>query len=119
MELQERFDLLEASGQVGPAAVSAAKLVLAGVEEFLGRSLDGETGAMIATHLALAMERLVQGEPLAEVPDVALEEAREYAREWDRAEALLSAASTSLGRQVPLPEVVYLTIHLRSLGETE
>lgn len=115
MAFAERFALLQESGQVSAAAVEAASLILAGVTAHLGRPLDEETDAMAATHLVLAMERLVRGESIADLPEVVAEEARTFKVEWAAATDLLEAAAARWGRPAPVAEIIYLTIHLRSL----
>lgn len=120
MAFDERFALLQESGQVSPAAVEAAREILAGIETFLGRPLDEESDAMVATHLVMAMERLAQGEPIAELAEEIVDEVRSCRVEWALASALLGSAADRFGRTAPLAEVVYLTAHLRSLkGEPE
>ncbi|HEY3368769.1 MAG TPA: PRD domain-containing protein [Symbiobacteriaceae bacterium] len=115
MVFAERFGLLVESGQVSPEAVAAATEVLAGVTAHLGRPLDEETDAMMATHLVMAMERLARGEEIPDLPAVVVEEARGYREEWDLAVGGLARAAARWGRQAPLAEISYLTVHLRSL----
>lgn len=116
MPFRERFGLLVQSGQVSAAAAEAAQQVLTGAAAYLGRPLDEESGGMIATHLALAMERLARGEALAEAPPLAVTEARSYAPEWNAASSLLEKAAARWGRTAPAAEIAYLTIHLRLLS---
>ena len=115
MAFEGRFALLHESGQVSSAAIEAATAILTGVVGHLGRPLNEETDAMAATHLVMAMERMARGEAIAQMPSVVVDEARTYAAEWEVATALLSSAASRFGRPVPLAEVCYLTIHLRSL----
>ncbi len=112
MSFEERFGLLIESGQVSEEAVAAAGRVLEGVVRYLGHPLQEETGAMLATHLAFAMQRLRAGEAIEEPLEAAVAEARELNAEWAQAEALLGPEAEAIGRPIPLGEVVYLTIHL-------
>lgn len=112
MSFEERFGLLMESGQVSEEAVAAARRILAGVVRYLGHPLQEETGAMLATHLAFAMQRLQAGEPIEEPLGAAVEEARGLQAEWAEAEELLRPEAEAADRPIPLGEVVYLTIHL-------
>lgn len=117
LDLRERFELMVASGQVCQEAAEAAEGLLNGVAAYLGRPVNEESGSMLATHLVMAMERLLRGEVLEEPPEAIMEEAHGYPAEWAAAERLLTEAVSRLGRPVPTGEVAYLTFHIRSLRE--
>jgi hypothetical protein len=126
MDLHERLALLVESGQIRPAAAAAAEQLLAGVAAYIGRPVDADTGAMIATHVALALERLLAGEALADVPDVVIAEAKAYPETWAAAarlfaEALGEGAGAAEGADVvaPASEIAYLTLHLQTLRQAE
>lgn len=112
MSFEERFALLVESGQVADESVAAVHEVLTGIEAHLGRALDEEADAMLATHLALAVERIRKGEELDEVPEVALAEAQTCTEEWAAAERLLQRAAARWGQKAPQSEIVYLTVHM-------
>lgn len=121
MDINERLALLVESGQIRAAAATAAEQLLAGVAAYVGRPVAAETGGMIATHVALALERLLRGEPLADVPDVVIAEAGQHPETQAVAARLFADALASLpdgaGVAVPASEVAYLTLHLQSLRQ--
>lgn len=115
MAFEERFALLVESGQVSAEAIGAVNDLLAGVVAYLGRPLDEEADAPAVTHLAMVMERLARGEEVPPLPEEVIDEARGCPEEWALAADLLQRAAAVWGRQAPVTEIAYLTIHLRSL----
>lgn len=115
MSLDLRLRLLEESGQIGPAVAALTRQTIGRVEAEYGLVLDEENGSMFVTHLAVALERLRQGQAIAAMPEAALAEVRGYGREWRFIERVAAEAASQMGVTVPEGEVGFLTAHLATL----
>jgi hypothetical protein len=110
-----RLDLLEAHGQIEPAARRAT-------EEFVGSLAarfhivpESEGAAMFVTHVAIAFTRLSRGEPAPSVPDVLAEELSSKTEETEAVEATAREMESAIGGRLPAAELVYITAHVCAL----
>jgi hypothetical protein len=110
-----RLDLLEAHGQIDPAARRAT-------EEFVGSLAarfhivpESEGAAMFVTHVAIAFTRLRRGEPAPSVPDVLAEELSSKIEEAEAVEATAREMESDIGGRLPAAELVYITAHVCTL----
>jgi len=113
MAFTERLDLLEGSDQVSPRARELTLDFVEVAEGAFGVELDEDNGAMLVTHLAVALTRSERRSPLGEAPPAGLVAEiqghpadREFVRAW------LMAAGDALGAVLPEAEEVFVTAHL-------
>lgn len=111
----ERFALMLESGQVQPRILDRVASIVRQIEHDYGLALDEDNAGMFVTHVALALQRLADDEPLEEVPSVVLDEARLLIQQWNYAQRLAAEVAGILGRSLPEGEIGYLTIHLERL----
>lgn len=109
---EERFELLVASGQSSKQAVAEAWVVLALVEQHYGLTLDEESGASLACHLAITLKRLLAGETLAPVSDCVWQELTGYPQELAFAAELVAGLEQRLGIRINRDEMGFLAVHL-------
>jgi hypothetical protein len=108
-----RLDLLEDSGQVSQVARQQALDFVDAVESTFDVALDEENGAMLITHLAMALTRSERREPLDEEPPaVIVDEARANVTELAFVREKLDAYGAVLGEPLPESEYVFMTAHL-------
>ena len=111
----QRFVLMLESGQVQPRVMDVVTNIMTQIEQDYGLSLNEDNAGMFVTHIALALQRLTDDEPLEEVPSVVLDEARALTRQWNYAQQIAAEVAGMLDRPLPEGEIGYLTIHLERL----
>lgn len=107
-----RLDLLQSVGKVNAAARRATDDLLGAARTFLGQDLEDSHGLMMATHLALACQRVLDGIPVAEPPAEAAAELAGYEPERTAAARLARQVEPILQAPFPQAEVIYLAMHL-------
>jgi hypothetical protein len=108
-----RLDLLEDSGQVSQVARQQALDFVDAAESAFDVALDEDNGAMLVTHLAMALTRTERREPLPEQPPaVIVDEARANPTELAFVREKLDAYGAVLGEALPESEYVFMTAHL-------
>ena len=113
---QVRFELLLSSGLASQASVSAALDTLRQVEQHTGIDLDEVLGAPLATHLAITLERLLQGEVLKPAPDVLWLELQGYPVQLDLATTLVAGLEQRLSLQISSDESGFIALHLARIA---
>jgi len=113
---QARFELLRSSGLASQASISAALDTLRQVEQHLGIVLDEALGAPLATHLAITLERLLQGEVLKPAPDVLWLELQGYPVQLDLATTLVAGLEQRLSLQISSDESGFIALHLARIA---
>lgn len=113
---QARFELLLSSGLANQASISAALETLRQVEQHTGISLDEPLGAPLATHLAITLKRLLQGEVLQPAPDVLWQELQGYPTQLELATELVNLLELRLGIQIPSDEAGFIALHLARIA---
>ena len=113
---QARFELLRSSGLASQASISAALDTLRQVEQHLGIVLDEALGAPLATHLAITLERLLQGEVLQSAPDVLWIELQGYPEQFELATKLVAGLEQRLGLQISSDEAGFIALHLARIA---
>lgn len=109
---EERFALLVESGQATERTVDATRLALSMIEEHYSIRLTDELGASLATHLAITMKRLIDGETLSEAPDAVWEELQNHAEELEVASSIVSSLERYLNISISRAELGFIAIHL-------
>jgi len=113
---QVRFELLLSSGLASQASISAALDTLRQVEQHTGIDLDEALGAPLATHLAITLERLLQGEVLQSAPDVLWLELQGYPVQLELATKLVAGLEQRLGLQISSDEAGFIALHLARIA---
>ncbi len=113
---QARFELLLSSGLVSQSSISAALDTLRQVERKTGIDLDEGLGAPLATHLAMALKRLEQGEVLQPAPGVLWQELQGYPAQLELAKSLIAGLEQRLGMMIPPDEAGFVALHLARIA---
>jgi hypothetical protein len=108
-----RLDLLQDSDQVSTAARRQTLGLVGAIEATFGVQLVEENGAMLVTHLAMALTRSERGSPLGEEPPaVVVAEALANPVELAFVREHLAAAAAALGVTLPESEYLFVTAHV-------
>ena len=113
---QARFELLLSSGMASQVSISTALDTLRQVEQRTGIILDEALGAPLATHLAITLKRLLQGEVLQPAPDVLWQELQGYPVQLELAISLIAGLEQHLGIQIPSDEAGFIALHLARIA---
>lgn len=113
---QARFELLLSSGLASQASITAALDTLQQVEQHTGIVLDEALGAPLATHLAVTLKRLLQGEVLQPAPDVLWLELQGYPVQLELATMLTAGLEQRLGIPIPSDESGFIALHLARIA---
>ena len=113
---QTRFELLLSSGLANQVSISAALDTLRQVEQRTGIMLDEALGAPLATHLAITLKRLLQGEVLQPAPDVLWQELQGHTVQLELAISLIAGLEQHLGIQIPSDEAGFIALHLARIA---
>lgn len=112
MPFEERFRLLIASGQASETSIAATRKALGQVEAHYGIELTGESGAPLAIHLGITLQRLLSGELLTQVPDVVWQELQACPEEVGLAESIVADLERYLELSIGRDEVGFIAVHL-------
>jgi hypothetical protein len=108
-----RLDLLQDSDQVSAAARRQTLDFVDALEAEFGVPVDEENGAMLVTHLAMALTRSERGSPLGEEPPpVIVAEAQANPTELGFVRERLDASGAALGVTLPEAEYIFVTAHV-------
>jgi beta-glucoside operon transcriptional antiterminator len=113
---QARFELLLSSGLATQTSISAALDTLNQVEQQTGIILDEALGAPLATHLAVTLKRLLQGDALQPAPEELWQELQDYPAQLELASALIARLEQRLGIQIPSDEAGFIALHLARIA---
>lgn len=109
----ERFEILKKSGLITEQAVVQVKKILELLEE-QGWQLDEEKLVMFTTHMAMALQRIVNGqyeEPL----DRAILESMKTEKTYPKARTFAKKIKEAVNVELPEVEEEYILVHLCSL----
>jgi len=112
----DRFNLLIESNQVQMQVLEVVMSLIRITEEELDIQLTEENAEVFVTHLALALQRVVNDEAIKDAPSALMNEAKSLTKHWERAGKLVNLASTSLDKEIAESEQAYLTVHLANLA---
>lgn len=116
-QLSERIRIFRESGQVRPEVVDFVTAELAALTAE-GRPVTEATAGMLTSHLMMALNRLLDGEPIADFPtdDQVAAELAGHPDAVDRARAVADRAHRELGAALPDSEINFLGLHLAVLA---
>lgn len=109
--LAERLSILKASGQISEQAAASVRYFVGLLEEKYSVALTEEKGAMLVTHLALALTRIEKGEDIQELAPDLLAEVKESSY-YAELEPLLTALEQQSKLKITPAEQGYLALHL-------
>jgi transcriptional antiterminator len=109
---KERFELLILSGQASERSVAATKRAIEMVENYYGARLTEESGQSLANHLAVTLNRLLEGEKLVAAPEAVWEELRDYPEEYALSESIVAELESILGMPLSHDELGFIAVHL-------
>ncbi|MFE1962307.1 PRD domain-containing protein [Streptomyces sp. NPDC059479] len=117
-QLALRITLFRESGQVRPevAAFVGDELDALAAE---GNTVTEDTAAMLTSHLMMALDRLLDGTPIAEfrTDEQVAAELTGHPKAVARARAVSVRARRELGAELPESEINFLALHLAVLGQ--
>lgn len=110
MTLEERIDIMEASGVISPATKDKVQQLRRLFGERYGIQLTEQNAAACITHFAMALERLAKGETVEPASDLIMEELRRHS-DYDTASYLTAQIFEEV---TPLPEQErqYILLHV-------
>ena len=120
--LEDRLQLLRKSGQINDQVLEETKEVTRIIEEKYKIELTEkrEGDAMFVTHVAIALQRLVDGEQINETSSFVMNEVKKYPEEFEFAKQIAKTVEGKLGVKVPEAEVAFIAAYLCILhGKTE
>lgn len=117
MELEERLELFKNSMQISQTDFEALLKVISSFKE-LGIFLNEENGAMLITHLCVAIDR-IRNNKLVEAIDAEAYKEIETNAGFYKAEVAFLMIQRILGIQIPDYEKGYIMLHLCILFERE
>ena len=107
--LYERLDILEQAGLITPFVSEQAKKIVELITE-CGSPMDEEKMAMFTTHIAMAIQRILNGD--VENP---LEEAVRKEEAYEKADEVAEKIYDIIEDEFPETEKEYLVVHLCNL----
>lgn len=116
---RERFDLLEAGGQLDPDVRPLVERFLGDLATSFGIAVDETTAPQFATHLATAFTRICGGDQDLEPSAVVAAEIKDRAAEVEFVTEAVRRSEIGLGRSVPQPEIDYMTVHVCALIDSQ
>ncbi len=108
----ERFDLLVQSGQADESSVAATKIVLDAVAKHYGVPMTEELGASLATHLAITLKKLLEGQVLTKAPDELWIDLQDFPEECEFAGKIVTQLEDFLKIKLARDELGFIAIHL-------
>lgn len=116
MEITYRLDILKSAGQISEASYDKVIEIIRHFNENHLIEISEENGAMLITHLCIALSRIEKEEKINRIEDEIFEDVRknEY---FDKSEQTMREIEHILGREMPLEEKGYMMMHLCVLFE--
>lgn len=111
-----RLQILEDSGEITGQTAESVRDFIGILESRYSIIVTEENGAMLVTHLAVALNRIGQGETIQGIEPALLEEAGKT-RFWDELPELLGHLEKRAGVLIPEEERGYLALHLAVMLE--
>ena len=112
--LGDRLELLHKSGQITDDVFRETKEVMRMIEERYEIKLREERrqDAMFVTHVAIALQRLVDGKELEEIPSVVHDEVKRYPEEYAFAKDIVRKVEEDMKVMVPEAELGFIATYV-------
>lgn len=116
MEIKYRMDILKEAGQISQLTYERVEKI---IDHFLSEHLieiDETNGAMLITHLCIALSRMEKGEKINKIEEEMFEEVRKN-KFFMKAQEAMEEINKILGSEMPIEESGYMMMHLCVLFE--
>lgn len=116
MEIKYRMDILKEAGQISQLTYERVEKI---INHFLSKHLiqiDETNGAMLITHLCIALSRMEKGEKINKIEEEMFEEVRKN-KFFMKAQEAMEEINKILGSEMPVEESGYMMMHLCVLFE--
>ena len=116
MEIKFRMDILKEAGQISQLTYERVEKI---INHFLSKHLieiDETNGAMLITHLCIALSRMEKGEKINRIEVEMFEEVKKN-RFFTKAQEAMNEINKILGSEMPIEESGYMMMHLCVLFE--
>ncbi len=111
MEINNRLDILKSAGQISEVTYDQVERVIRHFQDNHQIVINEENGAMLITHLCIALSRIEKGEKINEIDEESFKDVRKNIH-FKKAEDVLKDIETILGREMPIEERGYMMMHL-------
>ena len=111
--LYERLDILEQAGLITPFVSEQAKKIVELITE-CGSPMDEEKMAMFTTHIAMAIQSILNGDVENPLEEAVLEELRKE-EAYEKADEVAEKIYDIIEVEFPETEKEYLVVHLCNL----
>lgn len=118
MDLTIRLQILKDAGQLSSENFEGILRIIEMFQRELNIKLTEENGAMLITHLAVAVERIKRNEPVDSIDADIYEEVKNSSR-FKGAGAALKLVEGELGIDIPENEKTFIMMHICALFENE
>ena len=116
MEIKYRMDILKEAGQISQLTYERVEKI---INHFLSKHLiqiDETNGAMLITHLCIALSRMEKGEKINKIEEEMFGEVRKN-KFFMKAQEAMEEINKILGSEMPIEESGYMMMHLCVLFE--
>jgi transcriptional regulatory protein LevR len=118
MEIKQRLDILKMSGQLSEEMYYKVMEIIDMFNENHRITIQEENGAMLITHLCIALQRIEKEESVNIIESEIFAEVEEN-RFYKQSSSILEKMEEILGFTMPAEEVGYMLMHLCVLLEKE
>lgn len=117
MDLQLRLQILKDAGQISEETFESLKRIIEMFKDKWNIELVEENGAMLMTHLSVAMERVKRGEVIEGIDEVIYNEIKNHC-EFERCKQIVKDISKQARINIPENEETFIMMHLCTLLES-
>jgi len=117
MELQLRLQILKDAGQISEETYEGLNRIIDMFKNKWDITLVEENGAMLITHLSVAMERGRRGEVIEGIDNEIYNEIKNHC-EFDKCKRIVKDISEEARINIPENEETFIMMHLCTLLET-
>jgi transcriptional antiterminator len=116
MELDIRLNILKDAGQISKETYDALIRVIEMFKNKWNVLLTEENGAMLVTHLSVALERIKKKEVVEGIDSKAYEEIKNHC-EYEKCKKVLEDITKEIVIEIPKNEETFIMLHLCALFE--
>jgi len=114
--IHQRLDILKQGNQITEKMEMAITTLLEKLEDIYQLEVTEENGAMLVMHLAIALARIEQGETVARMDDVVIDQIR-GAKGFDELPEFLGDLESEMGWKIQAEEFEYMSLHFCTVIE--
>lgn len=117
MELDVRLNILKEAGQISEDTFNILKKVILMIRDKWNIQLTEENGAMLITHLSVALERIKKGEIIEGIDSEIYEQIKSHPM-YKKCTEVLKNIEEESNIKIPENEQTFIMMHLCTLFET-